>query len=62
MPDNYPNKESDISINGYQYHVVVLESWWNRAHPTKLRNLPVLIFWSIWIGRNKFIFQENVPN
>ena len=33
--------------------------WWQlSAHNTKLRNLPLIVTWELWIGRNNLIFND----
>ena len=32
--------------------------WWHLNSIWKLRNLPPIICWGIWIARNRFIFQD----
>lgn len=34
------------------------QNWWNKISEQKLRNLPPIICWGIWIARNRNIFQE----
>jgi len=34
------------------------QNWWNKIPEQKLRNLPPIICWGIWIARNRNIFQE----
>ncbi|WP_216647585.1 hypothetical protein, partial [Shigella sonnei] len=36
----------------------VWHKWWNQISVRKLRNLPLIICWGIWIARNRNIFQE----
>jgi len=37
-------------------------SWWTKAIPKKLRNLPLLVCWGLWIARNNLIFQKSLPH
>lgn len=38
-------------------------SWWQLyANILKMRNLPLIIAWEVWIGRNKFIFNGQPIN
>jgi len=32
--------------------------WWRRTPQKKLKSLPLLIIWGIWLARNKAIFQD----
>ena len=34
------------------------ETWWLSTNPHKLRNLPILFCWGIWIARNRAIFHN----
>jgi len=36
----------------------VWQKWWNQISVKKLRNMPPIICWGIWIARNRNIFQE----
>lgn len=34
------------------------KKWWNDVRDEKLRNIPPLINWGIWLARNKRIFKD----
>eukprot|EP00253_Pinus_taeda_P002842 PITA_02842 len=34
------------------------QNWWNQISDKKLRNMPPIICWGIWIARNRNIFQD----
>lgn len=38
------------------------DSWWGEASEPKTRNLPLLVSWHIWLGRNFIIFQDKPVN
>lgn len=38
------------------------ELWWSATHSPRIRNLPILICWSIWLQRNKLIFSGIIPH
>lgn len=37
-------------------------SKWTSEHSGKKINLPLLVFWAIWIARNHILFNNKPPN